>query len=63
MVGLESEVSATVMIGDSDVDILTAKNCGARSVGCLYGLAPHGLAAAKADRLVERPDEWPGLFR
>src|SRR5208337_4497992 len=28
----------TVMIGDSDVDILTARNCGARSIGCAYGL-------------------------
>jgi phosphoglycolate phosphatase len=63
LVGREIRVGATVMVGDSDVDVLTAKNCGARSVGCLYGLAPHGLAAAGADRLVDRPVEWPGLFR
>ena len=41
----------TVMIGDSDVDVLTARNCGAWSIGCAYGLAPHGLAAAGPDAL------------
>jgi len=61
--GRKIDIAATVMIGDSDVDILTARNCGARSVGCLYGLAPHGLAAAGPDRLVALPSEWPGLFR
>jgi phosphoglycolate phosphatase len=48
----------TVMIGDSDVDILTAKNCGAWSVGCTYGLAPHTLAAANPDALVDSPHDW-----
>ena len=55
--GREIRVGATVMVGDSDVDVLTAKNCGAGSVGCLYGLAPHGLASAGADRLVDEPVE------
>jgi len=63
LVGREIRVGATVLVGDSDVDVLTAKNCGAGSVGCLYGLAPHGLASAGADRLVDEPVEWPGLFR
>jgi len=52
----------TVMIGDSDVDILTAKNAGARSVGCTFGLAPHSLAAAQPDHTVDSPDEWPGVL-
>jgi phosphoglycolate phosphatase len=55
----------TVMIGDSDVDILTARRCGARSLGCNYGLAPEALAAAKPDATVNHPTEWPtalGLF-
>lgn len=56
----EAGVSAaeTVMIGDSDVDILTAKNCGAWSIGCTYGLSPHTLAAAEPDALVDSPLEW-----
>ena len=52
----------TVMIGDSSVDIKTAKNCGARSVGCLFGLAPETLADAGADVLVESQAEWPAAL-
>jgi phosphoglycolate phosphatase len=48
----------TVMIGDSDVDVMTAKNAGAWSVGCTYGLAPHTLAAAEPDAVVDAPREW-----
>ncbi len=48
----------TVMVGDSDVDVLTARNCGARSVGCTFGLAPNRLAAARPDALADSPDEW-----
>jgi len=56
----EAGVSAaeTVMIGDSDVDVLTAKSCGAWSVGCTFGLAPHTLEAAEPDALVDSPLEW-----
>jgi phosphoglycolate phosphatase len=62
IVGRKIEPSETVMIGDSDVDILTARNCGARSVGCSYGLAPQSLAAASPDALVSSPTEWQRLF-
>ena len=55
--------SETVMVGDSDVDILTARNCGARSIGCSYGLAPHGLAAASPDALAGSPAEWVPALR
>ena len=47
------------MIGDSDVDILTARRCGARSLGCTFGLAPHTLALAAPDSTVDHPSEWP----
>lgn len=53
--------ASTLMIGDSDVDILTARNAGTRSIGCTYGLAPHTLAAAAPDRLADAPDRWPQL--
>ena len=49
----------TVMIGDSDVDILTARNAGARSVACTFGLSPLTLAAAQPDATVDSPREWP----
>jgi phosphoglycolate phosphatase len=53
----------TVMIGDSDVDVLTARNCGAWAIGCAYGLAPHGLAAARPDAISDAPADWPETLR
>jgi phosphoglycolate phosphatase len=50
------------MIGDSDIDILTARNCGTRSIGCLFGLAPHTLAAASPTHLAGAPAQWPSLL-
>lgn len=49
----------TVMIGDTDVDVLTARNCGAHSLGCGFGLAPHKLEAARPDVTVGSPADWP----
>jgi phosphoglycolate phosphatase len=60
--GKQIKPQDTVMIGDSDVDILTARNCGALSVGCLFGLAPHTLAAACPTHLASAPDQWPSLL-
>jgi phosphoglycolate phosphatase len=53
----------TVMIGDSDVDILTARNCGARSIGCAYGLAPQRLAAASPESIAAAPMGWAAALR
>jgi phosphoglycolate phosphatase len=57
----EAGVSAqeTLMIGDSDVDILTARNAGVWSMGCSYGLAPHTLVTVRPDCVVESPADWP----
>ena len=52
----------TVMIGDSDVDILTARNAGTRSLGCTFGLSPHTLAAAQPDHIVDSPSQWPSAL-
>jgi phosphoglycolate phosphatase len=49
----------TLMIGDSDVDIMTARNAGVWSMGCTFGLSPHTLAAVPPDCLVDSPAEWP----
>jgi phosphoglycolate phosphatase len=49
----------TVMIGDSHVDIETARACGVRSLGCTYGLSPTTLAAAHPDATVDRAADWP----
>jgi len=54
--------SQTLMIGDSHVDILTARNAGARSIGCTFGLAPQTLAAAEPDQLADTPTDWLSLL-
>jgi phosphoglycolate phosphatase len=61
--GAEILPSETVMIGDSDVDVLTARNCGASSIGCAYGLAPERLAAAGPDGLSMTPAAWAATLR
>ncbi len=48
-----------LMIGDSDINILTARNAGARSLACTYGLAPQTLPAAQPDAFVKTASEWP----
>jgi phosphoglycolate phosphatase len=48
----------TLMIGDTNVDILTARNAGAWSIGCSYGLAPHTLEDAEPDCIVDSALGW-----
>lgn len=62
LIGEKISAGETVMIGDSDVDVLTAKRAGARSIGCAYGLAPHTLAAAQPDVTVDAPSAWPNAL-
>jgi len=47
----------TVMVGDSGVDILTARNAGLWSVGVTYGFAPQTLEQVPPDVLVDSPAE------
>jgi phosphoglycolate phosphatase len=66
LLALMREVGAapehTVMIGDSDVDVLTARNAEASVVGCRFGLSPHTLETAPPDALVDSPEEWPEVL-
>ena len=48
----------TLMIGDSDVDVKTARNAGAWVLGCTFGLAPESLVEAEPDVLVDVASEW-----
>ena len=48
----------TVLIGDSEVDVATARNAGTWVIGCTFGLAPLGLIANPPDVLVDTPAEW-----
>lgn len=47
----------TVIIGDSNIDVLTGRNAGIYSVGVTYGLAPHTLEDAPPDVLIDKPHE------
>lgn len=49
----------TIMIGDSDVDVATARRAGVRALGCSFGLAPERLALAAPDCIVSHASEWP----
>ena len=56
------EPSETIMIGDSNIDVETARACGARSLGCSFGLAPEALALSNPDRTVAHAREWPAAL-
>ena len=51
-----------LMVGDSDVDIRTARAAGAWSLGCRFGLSPHTIADMEAQQLVDvvvdEASEW-----
>jgi phosphoglycolate phosphatase len=49
----------TVLVGDSHVDVETARAAGTRCLGCSYGLDPDRLRAAIPDALVDSPLDWP----
>ncbi len=50
------------MIGDSDVDVLTARNSGLYSIGVKYGFAPHTLEDAPPDVLIDEPLDLPRVL-
>ena len=54
--------ASVVMIGDSDVDVHTAKRCGVRSLGCGYGLAPKALKDSAPDLWSNHPSEWADVL-
>lgn len=56
MTECDATVDTTVMIGDSGVDIQTAKGAGVRSIGCTWGFRPRTeLEAFGADHIVDTP--------
>jgi len=52
----------TVMVGDSNIDVETARACGARALGCSFGLAPEALALSHPDQTVAHASEWPSAL-
>ena len=52
-----AQAHETVIVGDSEIDVLTARNSGIYSVGVKYGFAPHTLENAPPDVLIDQPHE------
>jgi len=48
----------TVMIGDSKVDIETARNAGTWAIGCAFGFGPQNLTEVEPDVIVDRASDW-----
>jgi phosphoglycolate phosphatase len=53
-----SSPEETVMIGDSRVDVQTARNAGAWSIGCDFGFGVPTLMESRPDVLVDSAAEW-----
>jgi len=52
-----AEPAQALIVGDSGIDVLTARNAGMWSCGVRYGFAPHSLEEAPPDVLVDSPHE------
>jgi phosphoglycolate phosphatase len=52
----------TLMIGDSKVDVLTAHNAGAWSLGCHFGFGPQNLMEVPPDMVVDSAHDWPAAL-
>jgi phosphoglycolate phosphatase len=48
----------TLMIGDSKVDVQTARNAGAWSLGCHFGFGPQNLMETTPDVVVDSAADW-----
>jgi phosphoglycolate phosphatase len=46
-----------MMVGDSAVDVQTARNAGVKVCGVTYGFQPESFAACPPDMIVDRPEE------
>lgn len=56
-----SAASETAMIGDSSVDVQTARNAGVRSCGVLWGFQPESFRTCPPDVYVNEPAELPDV--
>ena len=52
-----AQTEETVMVGDSEVDVLTARNANLWSIGVTYGFAPQTLERTHPDVLVDTVEE------
>jgi phosphoglycolate phosphatase len=57
-----ADVSETWMVGDSYVDVQTARNAGVNSCGVTYGFQPETFREYPPDLLVDRMEEFAGYL-
>lgn len=57
-----AEPDETLMIGDSQVDVQTARNAGAWALGCAFGFGPQNLMNVPPDVVVDRAAEWTAVL-
>jgi phosphoglycolate phosphatase len=53
----------TLLIGDSKVDVQTARNAGVHVLGCQFGFGPQNLMESPPDVVVDSPGEWVAALR
>jgi phosphoglycolate phosphatase len=58
----QTEAKQVMLVGDSDVDVQTARNAGTWACGVTYGLGSKGLAACPPDLLLDSLTELPGYL-
>jgi phosphoglycolate phosphatase len=58
---LGASAAAAWLIGDSAIDVRTARAAGVRAAGVTWGLDPAGVRAAVPDRVLTHPAELPSL--
>ena len=62
MEDLQIPARATLMVGDSDTDILTGRNAGVWTCGVTYGFGAHTLEKVPPDLLIDDMRELPPLL-
>jgi len=62
MAELGARPGATVLVGDSPVDVATGRAAGVLTVGVTYGLDPQGVVAARPDAVLGDLRELPPLL-
>ncbi len=63
ILGRKVQADRTVLIGDSHVDVETARAARARCIGCSYGLDPERLRASNPNVIVDKPEQWVHALR
>ncbi len=63
LTGQQIALRQTVLIGDSHVDVATARAAGVHCIGCSYGLDEARLRASAPDGIADSPMQWLHALR